>query len=47
MSNICETFGSMVVNDHVMRERLPRNTYKAFIAAIEENRRLFDPHTRF
>ncbi len=40
MSNISETFGSMVFNDHVMRERLPRNTYKAFIAAIEEKQPL-------
>ena len=29
MKNIKETFGSMVFNDAVMQERLPRSTYKA------------------
>ena len=29
MENIKEIFGSMVFNDAVMQERLPRSTYKA------------------
>lgn len=29
MSNVTELFGSLVFNDRVMRERLPKETYKA------------------
>ena len=29
MSSISEIFGSLVFNDRVMRERLPKETYKA------------------
>ena len=28
MSNVPEYFGSMVFNDEVMKERLPKETYK-------------------
>ena len=32
MKNIPELFGSMVFNDRVMRDRLPKDIYKAVIA---------------
>ena len=35
-------FGSMVFNDRVMKERLPKETYKALLRTIEEGRKL-DP----
>ena len=28
--NMSETFGSLVFNDKVMKQRLPHDTYKAF-----------------
>lgn len=34
MNNITETFGSLVFNDQVMRERLPQDTYKALKKTI-------------
>ena len=34
MSNLTKTFGSMVFNDAVMKERLPRETYKALKKTI-------------
>ncbi len=35
MSNIPELFGSMVFNDNVMREKLPKNTYRALKATVK------------
>ena len=35
-----EIFGSMVFNDHVMKERLPKETYKAMQKTIRDGRRL-------
>ena len=35
-------FGSMVFNDHVMKERLPKETYRALQRTIAEGRKL-DP----
>ena len=37
MKNITELFGSMVFNDNVMRERLPKATYKALKNCIATN----------
>ncbi len=36
MSNGPEIFGSMVFNEHVMRERLPKNTFKQLMKTIKE-----------
>jgi glutamine synthetase len=36
MSNLSEIFGSNVFNDSVMKERLPKTTYKAYKKAIEK-----------
>ena len=38
--NPSDVFGSMVFNDHVMRERLPHATYKEFKKTLAENRPL-------
>ncbi len=35
LSRIPELFGSMVFNDHVMKERLPKDTYRALRKTIE------------
>ena len=40
MCNVSEIFGSMVFNDQVMKERLPKDTYKAFKKCIEEDKPL-------
>ena len=40
MSTVTEIFGSMVFNDHVMKERLPKETYKAMQKTIRDGRRL-------
>ncbi|MDW5298870.1 MAG: glutamine synthetase III, partial [Sedimentibacter sp.] len=40
MSSISEIFGSMVFNDDVMKERLPKDTYKAFKKTINEGKSL-------
>lgn len=40
MSNIPELFGSMVFNDKVMRERLPKATYKELQKTIKEEKTL-------
>ncbi|MBE5964825.1 MAG: glutamine synthetase type III [Lachnospira sp.] len=40
MSNIQEMYGSMVFNDTVMRERLPKDTYKALVKTIETGKHL-------
>ena len=37
MTHVTELFGSMVFNDKVMRERLPKSTYKALKNAIEQD----------
>ena len=42
MSNVNEIFGTNVFNDSVMRERLPKATYKALKKTIEEGKSL-DP----
>ena len=42
MARIQELFGSMVFNDAVMQERLPKDTYKALKKTIDEGRHL-DP----
>ena len=34
-AKITEIFGSLVFNDRVMRERLPKDTYKALKRSIE------------
>ena len=40
MSTIPELFGSMVFNDAVMRQRLPKETYKALKKTIDEGKEL-------
>ena len=40
MSTVSELFGSMVFNDTVMKERLPKETYRAMQNAIRDGRRL-------
>ena len=40
MSGISEIFGSLVFNDRVMRERLPKETYKALRKTMAEGRTL-------
>lgn len=40
MYNLPENFGSMVFNDHVMRQRLPKDTYKALKRTIENGKSL-------
>ena len=35
MSNVPEIFGSMVFNDETMRNRLPKETYKALKKTID------------
>lgn len=42
MSNISEIFGSLVFNEHVMKERLPKETYKALRKTMADGRTL-DP----
>ncbi len=41
-NRVPDMFGSMVFNDHVMKERLPKETYKALQRTIAEGRKL-DP----
>ena len=38
MSNVPEYFGSMVFNDEVMKERLPKETYKALKKTVYEGK---------
>ena len=38
--NLQETFGSLVFNDAVMRQRLPKETYKALHRTIAEGKSL-------
>lgn len=40
MSNISEIFGSMVFNDHVMKTRLPKDTYRTLKKTIENGQSL-------
>lgn len=40
MASVSEMFGSMVFNDVVMKERLPKETYKALKKTIEEGKSL-------
>lgn len=40
MSNIQETFGSMVFNDDIMKQRLPKETYKALKRTVKEYKHL-------
>ena len=40
MSNVQELFGSMVFNDAVMREKLPKDTYKSLRRTIDEGEEL-------
>ncbi len=43
MSSISETFGSLVFGEDVMRQRLPKETYKAMMESIRNGRRLDIP----
>ncbi|MCI8554887.1 MAG: glutamine synthetase type III [Clostridiales bacterium] len=43
MSSVTEIFGSMVFNDSVMKERLPKEAYRALKKTMSEGRHL-DPH---
>ena len=38
MSKVPELFGSMVFNDAVMKERLPKDTYKALKKTMKRGR---------
>ena len=38
--NLQETFGSLVFNDAVMRQRLPKETYRALHRTIAEGKSL-------
>lgn len=40
MNNMSEIFGSMVFNTRVMKDRLPKDTYKALKKAIQEGHKL-------
>ena len=40
MSTVSELFGTLVFNDTVMKERLPKETYRAMQNAIRDGRRL-------
>ena len=42
VKNVPELFGSMVFNDEVMRQRLPREVYKALTKTIATGRTI-DP----
>ena len=36
MGRIDEEYGTLVFNDHIMQERLPRTTYKALSKTLKE-----------
>ena len=40
MNTVTESFGSMVFNDSVMRERLPKEVFKQVQRSIKDGRRL-------
>lgn len=40
MTNLTELFGSNVFNDSVMREKLPKDVYKALKKTVEEGKPL-------
>ena len=42
MEKVAELFGSMVFNDQVMRERLPKETYRALKRTMQIGKKL-DP----
>ena len=42
MKNLPQNFGSLVFNDAVMRDRLPKETYKALKRTMEQGKHL-DP----
>ena len=46
MEKISELFGSMVFSDAVMKERLPKETYKQVRSAIQTGKRLDDEAAR-
>ena len=46
MEKISDIFGSMVFNDAVMRERLPKETYRQVQATMEKGKRLEDDAAR-
>ncbi|MFR1190320.1 MAG: glutamine synthetase III [Oscillospiraceae bacterium] len=46
MEKISDIFGSMVFNDAVMRERLPKETYRQLHATMEKGKRLDDDAAR-
>ena len=46
MEKISDIFGSMVFNDAVMRERLPKETYRQVQATMEKGKRLDDDAAR-
>ena len=46
MDKISDIFGSMVFNDAVMRERLPKETYRQVQATMEKGKRLDDDAAR-
>jgi len=46
MEKISDIFGSMVFNDAVMRERLPKETYRQVQATMENGKRLDDDAAR-
>ena len=39
-ANVMEIYGSMVFNEHVMKERLPSATYKSIKATLEKGQPL-------
>ena len=41
MSNITELFGSMVFNEQVMKERLPKETFKTASAHNEKRQKVW------
>ena len=42
IKNLLEDYGSYTFNDDVMRERIPRSTYKAFHDSLEKG----EPHAK-
>ena len=40
MAHVSEIYGSMVFNEHVMKERLPSATYKSLTKTIKEGKPL-------
>ena len=40
MAHVQEIYGSMVFNEHVMKERLPKETYKSLVKTVREGKPL-------